>query len=153
MSSEIEEKVESQFHLALRRIGASNRNVGKINFKIKLSTREPSPFHDITYVSITSTRLDDCDSGVIRALTTIFSAEKAVRGDSNYGEDELDVLNLLVLLRLCEEWACFMVSDFKEQELDRHGWRCFIFHTISHLASIALILPYQLQAARGDSQH
>ena len=56
-----------------------------------------------------------CD-GVIRALATIFSAEKAVRVDSanfsSYGENELDVLSsqftsTVEKKRLCQEWACF----------------------------------------------
>ena len=72
--------------------------------------------------------LDDrfCDSGVIRALATIFSPEKAVRVDSanftSYGEHELDVLSsqyagTVEKEHLCQEWACFkhmLVNDFKE---------------------------------------
>ena len=101
-----------------------------------------------------------CDSGVVHALATIFSAEKAVRVEdtnfNNYGESELDVLSSQFVdtvekERLYQEWACFkhmLVSDFKELSVKKlmmvmAGDVSFsmLYPTLSHLASIALILP------------
>ena len=135
------------------------------NFNLSVSEEKKKAFQENVrehYLDKLVQNLEDhfCHSGVIRALATIFSAEKAVRVDSanfsSYGEHELDVLSsqfagTVEKERLCQEWACFkhmLVSDFKELDVKKlmivtAGDVSFsmLYPTISHLASIALVLP------------
>lgn len=100
------------------------------------------------------------DSGVLRAFASIFSAEKAIKVQSDcfnsYGDSEVEILSTqfthtVVKERLQQEWSCFkhiLVSDFKEQStknlmliVSEDTSFSSLYPSLSYLASIALILP------------